>query len=199
MPGRLILASASPRRVELLAQVGIRPAEVVAADIDETATGKELPREIAARLAAGKACSVAAQFPDDFVLGADTVVACGRRVLDKPESEAAAADHLARLSGQRHRVYGGVCLVSPGGRTQNRLVMTQVSFKRLHASEIADYLASGEWRGKAGAYAIQGLAGGFVRRINGSYSNVVGLPLFETLALLKGVGIQSPDRGAHER
>lgn len=189
MSGRLILASASPRRLALLAQVGITPDAVAAAEIDETPEAGELPRQLAARLAAAKAEAVAGQFPDDHVLAADTVVACGRRVLDKAVDDTAARVHLNRLSGRRHRVYGGVCLRAPGGRATARLVVTQVTFKRLEAAEIDAYLATGEWRGKAGAYAIQGLAGGFVKRLNGSYANVVGLPLYETLALLKGAGL----------
>ena len=190
MPGRLILASASPRRLELLAQVGVTPDDVRPADIDETPMVKELPRQAAARLAREKACAVAALYPDDIVLAADTVVACGRRLLDKPESKAAAEAHLRRLSGQRHRVFGAVSVVTPDKRTLERLVVTQVTFKRLHDREIAAYLASQEWQGKAGAYAIQGLAGGFVKRINGSYSNVVGLPLYETLGLLQSAGLE---------
>ena len=189
MTGRLILASSSPRRAALLAQLGIEPAEVAAADIDETPETGELPRHLAGRLAEAKARAVAADFPGDFVLGADTVVACGRRILDKPADAEAARRHISLLSGRRHRVYGGVSLVGPDGRSHARLVMTQVSVKRLSAAEIDEYLASGEWKGKAGAYAIQGRAGGFVTRINGSYSNVVGLPLHETLALLKGLGV----------
>jgi len=191
MPGRLILASASPRRGELLLQVGITPDAVVAADIDETALKSELPREVARRLAAAKARKVADDHPEAYVLGADTVVACGRRILDKAASEAEARTHLSLLSGRRHRVFGGVCLVAPDGQTFERLVMTQVTFKRLHETDISEYLASGEWSGKAGAYAIQGRAGGFVKRINGSYSNVVGLPLFETLSLLDGQGLRT--------
>ena len=189
MPGRLILASASPRRVELLAQVGIVPDQVSAADIDESAADGEQPRALAARLADAKAAAVARTFPDDYVLAADTVVACGRRVLDKAADEGAARAHLERLSGRRHRVYGGVCLRRPDTHVSTRLVVTQVTFKRLQAAEITDYLNSGEWRGKAGAYAIQGLAGGFAKRVNGAYSNVVGLPLYETLALLRGAGL----------
>jgi len=188
--GRLILASASPRRVALLAQVGVTPADIVAAAIDETAETAELPHQVAARLAEAKARAVAAAFPDDFVLGADTVVACGRRLLDKTDDIEHARRHLELLSGQRHRVHGGIAVVAPGGRVHSRLVTTQVSFKRLGKADINAYLESVEWRGKAGAYAIQGRAGGFVKKINGSYSNVVGLALYETLSLLQGLGVK---------
>lgn len=188
MTGRLILASASPRRVELLAQVGIMPERVVPADIDETPLPGELPRRLAERLAAAKARAVAEQFPDAVVLAADTVVGCGRRILDKAADEAAARRTLALLSGRSHRVYGGLSVIAPSG-ARHRLVVTQVRFKRLSKTEIANYVATDEWRGKAGAYGVQGRAGGFVKRINGSYSNVVGLALYETLALLDGLGV----------
>lgn len=189
MAGRLILASASPRRLRLLAQVGIEPAEVVPAGIDETPRPNELPRQVAARLAAEKAEAVADVHGEYAVLGADTVVACGRRVLDKSADAAAARRCLKLLSGRRHRVHGGVCLIVPGVGRATRLVTTQVQFKTLSEAEIDAYLASGEWQGKAGAYAIQGRAAGFVKKINGSYSNVVGLALYETLALLRGHGL----------
>jgi len=195
MPGRLILASASPRRAELLAQAGLTPDQIVAADVDEAAHVGELPRQLAARLAASKAAAVAADFPEDLVLGADTVVACGRRILDKADDEAEARRHLGLLSGRRHRVYGGVCVAAPGGGLHERLVVTQVTFKRLSGAEIDTYMAGGEWRGKAGAYAIQGRADAFVKRINGSYSNVVGLPLYETVALLGGLGVGAAGGG----
>jgi len=185
----LILASQSPRRLDLLAQVGITPARVEPAHVDEAPLKGELPRQLAERLARDKALAVAAANPEAVVLAADTVVACGRRVLDKPEGEAAARRTLALLSGRRHRVYGGICVAQPDGTIKQRLVMTQVQFKRLDDAEIAAYIASGEWQGKAGAYAIQGRAGGFVTRINGSYSNVVGMALHETLALLASAGV----------
>lgn len=188
MSGRLILASASPRRLALLTQIGIVPDEVAAADIDEKPRRGELPGELASRLAAAKAQHVAKRFADEFVLGADTVVACGRRVLPKASNEKEAHDCLKLLSGRRHRVYGGVAVVVPGGTLRSRLVMTVVTFKRLTKADMKGYLAAGEWRGKAGAYAVQGRAGAFVSRINGSYSNVVGLPLYETAALLAGLG-----------
>ena len=139
-------------------------------------------------MARAKAEAAAAAEPGAFLLAADTVVACGRRILDKPIDAAGARRWLELLSGRRHRVWGGLCAIGPDGRRAERLVMTQVVFKRLSAGEIDAYLASEEWRGKAGAYAIQGAAGGFVKRINGSYSNVVGLSLFETRALLEGLG-----------
>ncbi len=189
MSGRLILASASPRRVDLLAQVGVAPAEIAAAEIDETPGRRESPRDLAGRLAEAKARCIAAGFAEDFVLGADTVVGCGRRVLGKAADAAQARTYLGLLSGRAHRVYGGVSVVAPGGRAYRRMVVTRVTFKRLTAAELDAYIASDEWRGKAGAYAIQGRAGGFVTKINGSYTNVVGLPLSETLALLTGLGV----------
>lgn len=184
----LVLASASPRRHALLEQVGITPDAVDPAEIDETPRRGELPRAYAARMAEAKGRAVAARHPDAFVLAADTVVARGRRILPKAEDEATARRCLGLLSGARHRVHGGVFVAAPGGRTAARLVDTAVTFKRLHAQEIDAYIASGEWRGKAGGYAIQGRAAVFVRRIGGSYSNVVGLPLFETWAVLAGLG-----------
>ena len=187
-----VLASASPRRRDLLAQVGLAPDRIEPADIDERPRPRELPRDLARRLAEAKARAVAARFPGAWVLGADTVVACGRRVLPKAASEAEARACLALLSGRRHRVLGGVAVIDPRGRLGERLVSTAVVFKRLEAVEMARYLASGEWLGKAGGYAIQGLAALYVRQIIGSYSNVVGLPLFETAALLKGLGHERP-------
>lgn len=187
----LILASASPRRLDLLRQVRLEPGSIVPSRMDEAAKPGELPKDLALRLAAGKARAVAEDNPNCFVLGADTVVACGRRGLGKPETESEARRMLELLSGRRHTVYGGVCVVGPGGAEHTRLVSTGVSFKRLDAAEIDDYLRSLEWRGKAGGYAIQGLAAGFVRAVSGSYSNVVGLPLFEVVQLLGGLGIRA--------
>ena len=189
----LILASASPRRLELLRQVGIEPATVAPAAIDEAPRARERPAHYARRMAREKAEAVASDHADAFVLGADTVVALGRRILPKAEDEAAARACLERLSGRRHRVLGGLAVIAPDGRRAERLVATAVTFKRLEAREIAAYLASGEWRGKAGGYAIQGRAAAFIPRINGSYPNVVGLPLTETLALLTGLGYPPPD------
>ncbi len=188
----LILASASPRRLDLLRQIGIEPDRVVSAELDESARKGELPRSHAGRLAAAKAACVAAECPGAFVLGADTVVACGRRILGKASDEAEARRYLALLSGRRHRVYGGVCLTAPDGHAVLRIVETSVAFKRLSEGDIARYLGHDEWRGKAGAYAIQGRAAVFIRHLSGSYSNVVGLPLFETHGLLAGLGALPP-------
>lgn len=185
---RLVLASASPRRVELLGQVGMAPDIVAPSHVDESLLVRELPRQHAARLAEAKARAIAAGYPDDYVLGADTVVAVGRRILGKAETPKEARRFLELLSGRRHKVYGGVAVVAPGGRVHSRVVVTAVTFKCLGEDEIRAYLESGEWEDKAGAYAIQGRAALFVRQIGGSYSNVVGLPLFETAALLKGLG-----------
>ena len=184
----LVLASASPRRLELLRQIGIEPDLVAPAEVDETPGAQEKPADHARRLAEAKADRIAAAQPDGFVLAADTVVALGRRILPKPADAAEAERSLTLLSGRRHRVLGAVVLVAPDGRRARRLVTTAVRFKRLAASEIAAYLASEEWRDKAGGYAIQGRAAAFVPAINGSYSNVVGLPLAETAALLRGLG-----------
>jgi len=190
---KLVLASASPRRLELLRQIGIAPDRVIGATIDEMPRANELPRALAARLAREKAeavfsaSEVAALKPNVIVLAADTVVACGRRVLPKAETENEARKCLALLSGRRHRVLTGLCALDGLGRARERVVETRVKFKRLSQAEIADYLASGEWRGKAGAYAIQGKAAAFIPWLNGSYSNVVGLPLYETAALLESL------------
>jgi septum formation protein len=183
-----ILASASPRRVALLDQLGLSPDCIIPADIDETPLPTELPRQHAARLAESKARTIAEENGGAIVLGADTVVARGRRIFPKAEDEKTARTCLALLSGEKHRVYGGVCIITPGGGVIQRLVMTAISFKRLSHLETERYIESGEWRGKAGGYAIQGRAAEFVQRLNGSYSNVVGLPLFETAQVLRGVG-----------
>ena len=188
MSGRLILASASPRRLELLAQAGITPDAVVPADIDESPLPHERPRSLAERLARSKAEAIAAQYPDDFVLAADTVVAMGIRVLEKPADAAEATKFLRKLSGRRHRVIGGICGIAPGGVVRAKTIVTQVRFKRLTDAEIAAYIASGEWQGKAGGYAIQGAAGALIPWINGSYTNVVGLALTETLGFGYGGG-----------
>ncbi|OCC22675.1 septum formation protein Maf [Croceicoccus estronivorus] len=182
----LILASASPRRRELLARLGVEPARVGGADIDETPHKGELPRDYARRMAREKALAAA----DDsaFVLAGDTVVACGRRILPKAEDEATARHCLDLLSGRRHRVLSAIALRAPDGTLRERLSETQVRFKSLSQEEIASYLAGGEWHGKAGGYAIQGSAEGLIVWIQGSHSGVVGLPLFETRALLKAAG-----------
>jgi septum formation protein len=182
----LILASASPRRRDLIARLGLEPAGARAADIDETPLKAELPRVYAARMAREKA--LAAADPAAHVLAGDTVVACGRRILPKAEDEATARECLEILSGRRHRVLSAVALLGPDGTLRERLSETQVRFKRLSAQEIDDYIASGEWHGKAGGYAIQGRAEGLIAWIGGSHSGVVGLPLFETRALLKSAG-----------
>ena len=187
---RLILASASSRRLELLAQIGIVPERIEAAGVDESPHRGETPARLARRLAEAKARLVAERFPDDLVLGADTVVACGRRVLAKAADEDAARRCLGLLSGRRHRVHGGVS-AALGGDVRTRLVTTKVRFMRLSADEVCAYIRCGEWRDKAGAYAIQGRAGAFVIDVIGSYSNVVGLPLYETAALLRGLGLEA--------
>ena len=175
LPPRLVLASASPRRLALLEQIGRKPDLVFPCDVDETPLRDETPRELAHRLAAAKAKAAAAAQPGALILAADTVVGAGRRILDKTEDEARARATLALLSGRRHRVYGGIAVIAPSGRLAARVVMTQVMFKRLSDAEIDGYVASGEWRGKAGAYGIQGKAGAFVPWISGSYTNIVGL------------------------
>ena len=189
---RLILASASPRRLDLLAQIGVTPDAVDPADIDETPLKGELPSPHAARLARAKAETVAARHPGAYVLAADTVVACGRRILPKAETEQEAKHCLELLSGRRHRVLGGVCLIAPDGRRSEKLVTTQVLFGRIDAAEFQAYIDGGEWRGKAGGYATQGKAATFVRWLGGSHSNVVGLPLHECWAMLRGLGYGKP-------
>src|SRR5829696_6616750 len=185
---RLILASASPRRLDLLARIGVTPDAVIAAEIDESIPKGELPRDHALRLAREKAEVVAAAHPDALVLAADTVVAVGRRILPKVEDEATLRACMALLSGRRHRVLTGVALAAPNGPIRTRLVETMIAMKRLSAEEIDHYAAHGEWRGKAGGYALQGYGEVYVRHIAGSYSNVVGLPVAETRHLLKSAG-----------
>ena len=184
----LVLASGSPRRRELLAQLGIVPDTVDPPDIDEAPLLGELPVRHARRLALAKAAAVAPRHPRAFILAADTVVACGRRILPKADTRATAELCFKLLSGRRHRVVGALCISAPDGRQAVRVVTSQVTFKRLSASEKAAYLASGEWEGKAGGYAIQGRAAGLIVWMSGSYSNIVGLPLFECRALLGGLG-----------
>ena len=181
----LVLASASPRRLDLLRQVGFEPTEIDAPDVDETPGPRELPRAYALRMAAAKLAAVAPRHPGALIVAADCVVVCSRRILPKAETEAEARVCLDRLSGRRHRVLGAVAVRYPDGASRMRLVETVVRFKRLEQAEIDDYLGCGEWRGKAGGYAIQGRAARFVDFLSGSYSNVVGLPLFETVKLLK--------------
>lgn len=182
---KLILASASPRRRDLLAQIGITPDEIVPTDIDETPLKAELPRQLAERLAVEKAAAIQA---DGFVLAADTVVAVGRRILPKAETEAEARDCLALLSGRNHHVYTGVAVRAPDGRSARRVVDSVVTFKRLSPPELDGYIETDDWDGKAGGYAIQGPAGAFIPKIRGSYSAIVGLPLYETRSLLEGLG-----------
>ncbi len=190
----LILASASPRRLALLNQIGIEPEHLIPAHLDETPERGELPRKLAARLAQSKAlitqrkAQQAGIGDNALVLGADTVVAVGRRILPKADLMEDASMCLKLLSGRSHRVYTGVCLIGTGGQVRSRLVETKIRFKRLSARDIEAYLASAEWRGKAGGYAIQGIAGAFVQKLSGSYHAVVGLPLYETVALLNGAG-----------
>lgn len=184
----LILASASPRRLALLRQVGVQPTAIVPAEIDESPLPYELPRDMAVRLARTKAQIIAAQHPGAFILAADTVVAMGRRALPKAETPQEVAQCLARLSGRRHHVYGGICVITPQGAVRMRLCDTVVKFKRLSATEITRYVAGGEGLGKAGGYAVQGAAAGFVSFLQGSYSNVVGLSLYDTMQMLEGVG-----------
>jgi septum formation protein len=186
----LVLASASPRRQALLAQIGITPDRVVGPNIDEDALPAELPRLHAQRLARAKANAVAA--PASFVLAADTVVSAGRRILPKAETTEQARRCLTLLSGRRHRVSTAVVLLAPDGRRGERVVQSVVGFARLTEGQIATYLATDEWQGKAGGYAIQGRAAAFIRFVSGSYSNVVGLPLFETAQLLRGLGWPLP-------
>jgi len=192
----LVLASASPRRKVLLRQIAIIPCIIDPAEIDEKPTRGETPVPYAERLARTKAAVVAARHGGRHVLAADTVVACGRRILPKAESLDDAARSLALLSGRRHRVVGGVCLHTPSGHAFVRVVTTIVTFKRLDPDEQRAYLATDEWQGKAGGYAIQGRAAAFVRFLAGSYSNVVGLPLYETAALLRGSGLVETGFGA---
>ena len=191
---KLVLASASPRRLALLQQAGIEPDALLPADVDEMPLRSESPREVAKRLARSKA-EVARrtarnreEFRDSYILSADTIVVVGRRILPKAEVLDEAAACLRLLSGRTHRVYTSICVVTPKDAVRERFVETRVRFKRLSRDELERYLASGEWRGKAGGYAIQGLAGTFVVKLIGSYTNVVGLPLYETISLLDGEG-----------
>lgn len=191
---RLILASGSPRRLQLLAQIGIEPDHILPTGIDETPRRGEVPRNLAQRLARQKAEAAkrSADKDDDLagchILAADTVVAVGRRVLPQAERLEEAEKCLDLLSGRAHRVYSGIALMTPSGKLRQRVVESRLKFKRLSADDREYYIGSGEWRGKAGGYAIQGIAAGFVQRLIGSYSNVVGLPLYETMALLVGEG-----------
>jgi septum formation protein len=191
-PIPLVLASASPRRLDLLAQVGVKPDTVAPAMIDERPLKDETPRLTALRLARAKAQGAAASHPGAFIIAADTLVAVGRRILGKPVDEAQAHTMLALLSGRAHKVLTGVAVIAPGGRSAARLSETRVKFKRLTVAELGALLACEEWRGAAGGYRIQGLAGAHVTAVNGSYTGVVGLPLHESLSLLLGLGWRAP-------
>jgi septum formation protein len=187
---QLVLASASPRRRELLAQIGLSPT-IMVADIDETPQKREKPQPYALRMASEKVLKVRdqnAETVNHFVLAGDTVVACGQRILPKTEDQASARACLALLSGRRHRVYGGIALISPNGNLRTRLVTSTVRFRLLGQNDIDSYIATGEWHGKAGGYAIQGIAALFVQQISGSYSNIVGFSLFDVAAMLGGQG-----------
>jgi septum formation protein len=192
MPPRLVLASESPRRRDLLAAIGISPDLIVPSDIDETPLKDELPRRLAARLSAAKAEAVAATHPDDYVLAADTVVSVGRRILPKAADADEVAQCLKLLSGRAHRVVTGVSVRGPGGRRGDRVVETRLKMRRLTEADIRAYADSGEGVGKAGGYGIQGLAGAFILSLSGSWPAVVGLPLHETETLLKGLGWRRP-------
>jgi len=187
---KLILASASPRRLDLLAQIGIKPDSVIPADIDETPLKAELPRQLVERLAIGKGQAIAADHKDAFILSADTIVSLGRRILGKPADVQEAEQYLKTMSGRRHTVIGGIAVIAPSGQTVSRVVETVVQFKRLSDLEIKDYLDSGEWEGKAGGYGIQGCAEAYIKSIRGSYSNVVGLCLYDTMQILNGLGFK---------
>jgi len=187
---QLVLASGSARRRDLLRQIGIEPSIVDPPHIDERHRPRELPLTYADRMARGKLAAIAPRHPGCWVLAADTVVACGRRILPKAETEAEARACLALLSGRRHRVLGGIAIAGPDGCSAHRVVTTVVAFKRLTAREIDTYVATGDWHGKAGGYAIQGHAAAFIPWINGSYGNVVGLSLSDTVAMLTGLGWQ---------
>ncbi|MBW3097427.1 Maf-like protein [Pseudohoeflea coraliihabitans] len=203
-PQKLILASGSPRRVELLGQAGIVADRLMPMDLDETPGPSEHPRSLARRLSRNKAEAALSALKGDYgwvgthILAADTVVAVGRRLVGKAERVEEASEALYLLSGRTHRVFTGVCVITPEKRARQKVVETRVRFKRLSRREIESYLASGQWRGKAGAYAIQGLAGTFVVKLVGSYSNVVGLPLYETVQLLSGEGYDVHTRWAEE-
>ena len=190
-PPKLILASASPRRLDLLAQIGIVPDKVMPADINEDPIAGELPKGHALRLAREKAIKVASENPDAIILAADTVVGVGRRILPKTETIDEARKCLKLMSGRGHRVFTGVAVIDAKGDLMSRVVETRLKMKRLSNDELTQYLDSGEWQGKAGGYGIQGRAGAFISHLLGSYTNVVGLPLFETRNLLTGAGYPS--------
>ena len=186
---RLILASASPRRVKLLEQIGVTPSLVIPANIDETPQKAERPSEFAKRMALAKAIQISDLNKNEYILAADTVVAIGRTIFPKAETkDDDVYKFITRLSGRNHRVYGGICLIQPGGSVWQRLVETRVFMRRLSNDELTSYVDCDDWRGKAGGYAIQGRAAQYIKQISGSYSNVVGLDLYTTSKLLRGVG-----------
>ena len=185
----LILASASPRRLDLLATIGVVPDHVSPADIDETPHKNEIPKPHALRLAVEKARAIHPSHKRAYILAADTVVGVGRRILPKAEDRETAKQCLELLSGRSHRVFTGVCLIAPNGKALSRVVETRLKMKRLSASELKYYIESGEWDGKAGGYGVQGLAGAYISNMIGSYSNVVGLPVYETRHMLIGAGV----------
>ena len=184
----LVLASASPRRAKLLEQIGIKPFNISAANIDETPLKAEKPSEYAKRMAHEKALAVAHSHKEKYVLAADTVVATGRTIFPKAETQDDVYKSITYLGGRNHRVYGGICLILPSGLIRHRLVETRVFMRRLSEGELSAYFASSDWKGKAGGYAIQGNAAQYIKKISGSYSNVVGLDLYSTAQLLKGAG-----------
>lgn len=188
MVHQLILASASPRRSELMSQIGIKPDKVSPSKINEKPIRNEMPGTLALRLANQKATKIASCNTNCFIIGADTVVSVGKRIVGKPADKSDAKRHLELLSGRRHKVYGGICILAPNGIRVERLVKTIVKFKRLSSSEIEMYLSTGEWQDKAGGYAIQGRAGSFIPWINGSYTNVVGLDVLSVKGMLTGLG-----------
>jgi septum formation protein len=182
---KITLASASPRRLELLKQINIIPDNIISPDINETPLKNEKPKDLALRLAKQKAQAIAQNKPENYTLAADTVVACGPQILDKAENAEQARTHLQKLSRRRHHVYGGIALITPEGKLLSRICNTMIQFKPLNTQEIDAYINGQEWEGKAGAYAIQGFAGSFVKYMRGSYSNVVGLSLYDTMKILK--------------
>jgi len=188
---KLILASASPRRQELLSQINITLHEIIPANIDENIQPNEKPKSLAKRLSIQKAEHIYEDNRDCYVLAADTVVGCGHQVLDKALSSEQAYEFLNKLSQRRHRVYGGITLITPDGKKYTRVCETIVQFKKLSQQDVHDYIATNEWHGKAGGYAIQGIAGGFVKYMAGSYSNVVGLSLYDTITILQSAGFKT--------
>ena len=190
----LILASASPRRVQLMAQLGYEPTKIVPADIDETSHPSEMPLAYAKRMADEKASLIATSYPNAFIIGGDTVVAVGRRILPKAETEDDVRHCLSLLMGRSHRVYGGLALICPGGRKIVKYSVSHVQFKRLDNAEIDSYIAQGDWQGKAGGYAIQGAAARFIKQIRGSYSQIMGLDLYLLSTMLTGAGYRNVSR-----